>query len=79
MKITIELYGRLKQSFGRDILQWQTEANTPKDIYLELCEHHKSVDESAIIKPIIDDTFCEWTDTVQPTHVLGFLPPASGG
>ncbi len=79
MKITIELYGRLKQTFGKDTLVWQTEADNPKDIYLELCKHHQSADESNFIKPIIDDTFCDWTTTLDETHVLGFLPPASGG
>lgn len=79
MKITIELYGRLKQTFGTDTLEWQTEADNPKDIYLELCEQYQSTDESKLINPIIDDTFCDWSTTVDESNVLGFLPPASGG
>lgn len=79
MNITIELYGRLKQVFGHDTLTWETEATTAKDIYLELCEHYHCVDESNIIRPIIDDTFAEWHSKIKETNVLGFLPPASGG
>jgi molybdopterin converting factor small subunit len=79
MNINIELYGRLKQTFGADTLNWETNANTPRDIYLELCEHFKTVDESATLRPIIDDTFCHWQDPVSSNNVLGFLPPASGG
>ncbi|MCB1581863.1 MAG: hypothetical protein R3E90_10560 [Marinicella sp.] len=79
MNITIEMYGRLKHVFGHDTLVWKTEAITVKDIYLELCEQHHCVDESNIIRPIIDDTFCQWQSKVTEYNVLGFLPPASGG
>lgn len=79
MKITIEFYGRLKHQFDANHIEWNTQAKTIKGIYAELCKKHQCKDESNHIKPIIDDTFCDWHDTVKAGSNIGFLPPASGG
>jgi molybdopterin synthase sulfur carrier subunit len=79
MKITIEFYGRLKQQFDADHIEWVSQATTIKDIYTEICHEYNCEDESNLIKPIINDSFCDWHDTVSANSTIGFLPPASGG
>ena len=77
--IQLEFYGRLQSQFDQ---QPQTQINTGDDvrsIYLALCEQHQQPDESRVIKPIINDAFCEWHDQPQAGDTLGFFPPASGG
>ena len=79
MTITIEFYGRLKEQFSESPLTFHNKNNEVEAIYKALCQQYNQPTEQRIIKPIINDTFCEWQDTVYTGDVLGFLPPASGG
>ena len=83
MKLKIEFYGRVKAEFGQapielDIQEQQRET-TIEYIYLDLCKKHNCIPNTHIIKPILNDTFAEWSDPVKTNDVIGFFPPASGG
>ena len=75
MKITVEFYGRLKDQF----IDWQTQSDTVITVYQELCTKYEQADQSSVIKPILDDTFCEWDQKLRDNDVIGFFPPAAGG
>jgi len=79
MNITIEFYGRLKSQFSATPIQWQSQSTLMADIYQELCLKYNQTNESSIIKPIINDTFCDWQQKVNDKDIVGFFPPASGG
>ncbi len=79
MKVTIEFYGKLKTQFSQQPIEWQSEFSTIEEIYLELCDQHQRAANTRVIKPIINDTFCDWSQTTSNGDVIGFFPPASGG
>ena len=79
MNVTIELYGRLKAAFGHQAIECSTQATTVEGVYRELCTQHQQEAETRVIRPIINDTFCDWSQTIKSGDVLGFFPPASGG
>jgi len=83
MKISIEFYGRLKADFSQLPIEIELPSDQPElrieRIYLDLCEKHDTTPNTHIIKPILNDTFAEWQDTVKDKDVVGFFPPASGG
>ncbi|MFC3193493.1 hypothetical protein ACFODZ_04450 [Marinicella sediminis] len=79
INITLEFYGRLQSQFSDQPLKHHTVATNVLSIYLELCTSHQQPDESRIIKPIINDAFCDWQDCPKDNDTVGFFPPASGG
>ncbi|TDR18369.1 MoaD/ThiS family protein [Marinicella litoralis] len=79
MKITIEFYGKLKAEFSEHPIEWQSDAVTVNDIYHQLCKQHQKQPNTQVIKPIINDSFCDWQQVVNDGDVIGFFPPASGG
>jgi len=79
MKITIEYYGRLQESFGGSSETAETDGPTLLDVFQQQCSKHAldlTVDD---IRPVVNDSFAEWNDTCQEGDVIGFLPPAAGG
>ncbi|WP_395374830.1 MoaD/ThiS family protein [Marinicella sp. W31] len=79
MNITIEYYGRLQDSFGNNSEKTETTGSTLLDVFQQQCQKHQldlSVDD---IRPVINDSFAEWSDHCQEGDVIGFLPPAAGG
>jgi molybdopterin converting factor small subunit len=79
MKINIEFYGRLKNQFSQSPITWQTSGNNVAEVYHEICQKYQQKDESSLIKPILNDTFCEWHQTLKNNDSIGFFPPAAGG
>lgn len=79
MKITVEFYGKLKTEFSQHPIEWISVLFTIEEIYQEICNHHQQTVNTLAIKPIINDTFCDWHQLVQNNDVIGFFPPASGG
>lgn len=79
ININLEFYGRLQSQFAGQSTQLSTAPGTVKAIYQALCEQHQQTDESAVIKPILNDTFCDWQDRPAEGDTVGFFPPASGG
>lgn len=77
--IKLDFYGRLQSQFGQQPHTPINPGDDVKTIYLALCEAHQQADESRVIKPIINDAFCDWQDQPQAGDTLGFFPPASGG
>lgn len=83
MKVKVVLYGRLKAEFNQSIIEFelpekQTEVAL-QDVYLSLCQNNNIKPTTHLIKPILNDTFAEWSDSVQAGDEVGFFPPASGG
>ncbi len=79
MIVTIEFYGRLKAEFSQEPIEWQSSSSTVEDIYQELCTDRQQPANIQVIKPILNDTFCEWSQIAKNGDVIGFFPPASGG
>jgi len=83
MKIKIEFYGRLKTEFSQEPIEFeimnQSSNPTLEFIFFDLCKKYDVTPNTNIIKPILNDTFAEWSDTVKTNDAVGFFPPASGG
>ncbi len=80
MKITTEFYGRLKTEFSQQAITTEVSADqTIEAIYLHLCQEHQVKPNTKVIRPILNDTFSDWDQTVNAGDVVGFFPPASGG
>jgi|GEM_PF-2016582 len=82
MKLTIEFYGRLKAEFSTGAIELKLSDNKTssiEEIYHDLCQSYNTSPNIKIIKPILNDTFAEWSDSVKANDVIGFFPPASGG
>ena len=88
MKLTIEFYGKLKAEFSPKPLSFNTSrfdisaCQTPisiECIYLKICQTYNNTPDTKITKPILNDTFVDWSDSVKDGDVIGFFPPASGG
>jgi len=79
MKVNIEFYGRLKTQFSQQSIEWHSEQSTVEAIYRELCNHFNQEINLRVIKPILNDTFCDWQQVINNNDVIGLFPPASGG
>ncbi len=79
MKIQVEFYGKLKSQFSQEPIDWQTDNSSVIEVYRELCEQLNQDVETRVIKPILNDTFCEWHQDIKEGDVIGLFPPASGG
>lgn len=80
MNIKIEFYGRLKAQFSNQPINMTVESsNTIEDIIDRLCQKQQSNINKQVIKPILNDTFANWDDTVNDNDVIGLFPPAAGG
>lgn len=83
MIIKTEFYGRLKDDFSQDPIEFEVTGHdsniTLEQVYLMLCEKYHKTPNSNLIKPILNDTFAEWDEVVKASDVIGFFPPASGG
>ena len=79
MKITIEYYGRLQDSFGNQKESTEAHGPTVLDVFKQQCQKHQIELARDDIQPVINDSFAEWHDHCQEGDVIGFLPPAAGG
>ncbi len=86
-QLTVELYGRLKDQLGFVHSTRQTTATTPAQLWQELVaerlQQHKGLEAAQLapesIRPVINDTFAAWDDTLTEGDRVAFLPPSSGG
>ncbi len=57
----------------------QTTANTPSDLYDELCQKHQFSLPKNTVKVAINDEFKDWSTLLKNEDVIVFIPPVSGG
>lgn len=80
MNITIEFYGRLKAQFNDQPISMAIDSTqTIENVIDKLCKNQQTSINKQVIKPILNDTFADWTDAVSANDVIGLFPPAAGG
>lgn len=77
--ITIQYYAILREQSGVNSEILTIDANTPKEIYLQLKEKYNFTLPAETLKIAINDTFADWNSPIADGDRLIFIPPVAGG
>ena len=78
-EIYIHYFASLKEASGKQSECLVTEANTPEELYAELCKKYNFVLPKAAVKVAINDHYEEMNAVLKDGTQLSFIPPVSGG
>lgn len=77
--ITVQYFAMLRETRGCSRENLETAAETPRELYDELCRQHGFLIEPALLKVAINEEFSSWDAPLQPGDQVVFIPPVAGG
>jgi sulfur-carrier protein len=79
INIHIQHYAELAAVVGSTDQAWCTEQTTLRGVYQELQQRYAIRFSESQIKPVRNDSFVAWEQSIESGDVIAFLPPFSGG
>ena len=79
MKIQIGYFALLREQAGLAQEVWETEGQTPKDVFRELRQHYGFTLQENQVKVAVNDQFTEFDRPLNEGDRLVFIPPVAGG
>jgi len=77
-RISVEYFAILRERAGRDREAFQTDMNTPADLFVELQSRY-DFPAMTSVKVAINDEFADWQHQLQDGDIVVFIPPVAGG
>jgi len=77
--IHIRYYALLREERGLRDETIETKAQTPLQLYDELCRQYGFTMSSNILRVAINDTFQPWDIPLSNQDTIVFIPPVAGG
>jgi molybdopterin converting factor subunit 1 len=78
-RITVQYFAMLREARGCSQESMETAAETPSQLYNELCRKYGFLIEPALLKVAINEEFKSWDTPLQPGDHVVFIPPVAGG
>lgn len=78
-KLTLKYFALLKDERGQAEETFETAANTPKTLYIELQQQYGFTLPVNRLSVAINDTFAQWDDVLKDGDTIVFIPPVAGG
>lgn len=75
----IRLYAILREHAGRGELTVTSRAQTAGDLFNELKQQFQWTWPRESFRAAVNDTFCDWEQTLRENDEVSFIPPVSGG
>lgn len=77
--VEIEYFSLLREQSGRPRETLRTRANTPRELYAQLCDRYDFSLSMDRLRVAINDEFCDWECQLDDGARVVFIPPVAGG
>ncbi len=77
--IAVQYYAHLREERGLSVETLQTDAETPRQLYLFLREQHGFSLPIERLTVAINDAFADWDAALEESASVVFIPPVAGG
>jgi molybdopterin-guanine dinucleotide biosynthesis protein A len=78
-EIRVQYYALLREQAGRSTETLQTQARTPRELYLELRARYPFTLPPEMLRVAVNAEFGEWTQPLKAGDAVVFIPPVAGG
>jgi molybdenum cofactor guanylyltransferase len=78
-EIRVQYYALLREQAGRSTETLQTQARTPRELYLELRAKYPFSLPPEMLRVAINAEFGEWSQPLKAGDAVVFIPPVAGG
>lgn len=79
LEISVTYYAMLRELRGVGTEKLATRAETTGDLYQEIQQQHGWDIPAHTLKVAVNDEFCSWDQTLNPSDRVAFIPPIAGG
>jgi molybdopterin converting factor subunit 1 len=79
MQVQIQYFAVLREQAGVAEERVETRSATPADLYEEVRQARGFTLPRSMLRVAINDSFCEWSERLQPGDRVVFIPPVAGG
>lgn len=77
--ITVQYFAQLREQTGFSQEVWETEAQTPQALYLEIQQKHRTTAQFDQLRVAINAQFVPMDAPLRPGDAVVFIPPVAGG
>ena len=77
--VYIRYFALLREERGMSDETVKTTAQTPSELYAQLCNRHSFSMPTGILRVAINDTFKPWDTPLKDQDRIVFIPPVAGG